>query len=186
MAAKLSFPLFSADADTVLVTVNDRLSKVGLSITREEALMLADRRTASLASTERVESGAPALAAIAEAVATSPYLLSSEVASVLASLQGAFYALRDELPVDVPDAEIAEALHGWFDAWGDATEAPEASADEVMAFSPEYVRAQEVDGDVYRIVDDEGRAYTFDPDEWDYDEQAKGWEGERWADDWDD
>lgn len=170
----------------MLTTVNDRLSKVGLSITREEALMLADRRTASLASTERVEFGAPALAAIAEAVATSPHLLSSEVASVLASLQGAFYALRDELPVDVPDAEIAEALRGWFDAWGDATEAPEASADEVMAFSPEYVRAQEVDGDVYRIVDDEGRAYTFDPDEWDYDEQAKGWEGERWADDWDD
>lgn len=186
MAAKLSFPLFSADADTVLVTVNDRLSKVGLSITREEALMLADRRTASLASTERVEFGAPALAVIAEAVATSPYLLSSKVASVLASLQGAFYALRDELPVDVPDAEIAEALRGWFDAWGDATEAPEASADEVMAFSPAYVRAQEVAGDAYRIVDDEGRAYTFDPDEWDYDEQAKGWEGERWAVDWDD
>ena len=148
--------------------------------------MLADRRTASLASTERVEFGAPALAAIAEAVATSPHLLSSEVASVLASLQGAFYALRDELPVDVPDAEIAEALRGWFDAWGDATEAPEASADEVMAFSPECVRAQEAAGDAYRIVDDEGRAYTFDPDEWDYDEQAKGWEGERWADDWDD
>lgn len=186
MAAKLSFPLFSADADTVLTTVNDRLSKVGLSITREEALMLADRRTASLASTERVEYGAPALAVIAEAVATSPYLLSSEVPSVLARLQDAFYALRDELSVDVPDAEIAEALRGWFDAWDDAFGASEASVDEVMAFSPAYVRAQEVAGDAYRIVDDEGRAYTFDPDEWDYDEQAKGWEGERWADDWDD
>lgn len=58
---------------------------------------------------------------------------------------------------------------------------------EVMTFSEEYLlssAATEREG--YRIVDDEGRVYTFDPAEWDYDEQADGWNGEWWSDDWDD
>ena len=56
-----------------------------------------------------------------------------------------------------------------------------------MLFSGEYARTVEDKGDGgYRIVDDEGRAYTFDPSEWDYDEHADGWDGEGRADDWDD
>lgn len=186
MVETLGFPLPSAGTDALLHTVNQQLGKAGLSITHEEARMLAQRRAETLADTERVEFGTPALAMVTEAVATSPCLVRSDTAHVLADLQDAFYALRDELPVDVPDAEIAEALRGWLDAWGDAAGAAEASVEEVMAFSPEYARAQEVSGDTYRIVDDGGRTYTFDPVEWDSDEQADGWHGERWADGWND
>lgn len=186
MVTTLGFPLPSAGTDALFRTVNQQLGIADLSITHEEARMLAQRRAETLADTERVEFGTPALAMMAGAVAMSPCLPRSGAARVLADLQDAFYALRDELPVDVPDAEIAEALRGWLDAWGDAAGAAEASAEEMMAFSPEYVRAQEVSGDTYRIVDDEGRAYAFDPAEWDYDEQADGWYGERWADGWND
>lgn len=53
-----------------------------------------------------------------------------------------------------------------------------------MRHSEEYARATEIENACeYRIVDDEGRIYAFDPTEWDYDEQANGWDGERWADD---
>lgn len=56
-----------------------------------------------------------------------------------------------------------------------------------MLFSSEYVRINEaVSREEYLIVDDEGRPYAFDPAEWDYDEHADGWDGEGWADDWDD
>ena len=172
----------------VLAAVNGHLAEAGLSIARKEAFMLAERRAESLAEAERVEFGPPALAAIAEAVSSSPFLMQDNIANVLAELQDAFYALRDELPVDVPDGEIAEALRACFDAHGgDAAEVATLPREEVMAFSEEYRSAREMEGEgACRIVDDEGRVYTFDPAEWGYDEQAAGWDGEGWADGWDD
>ncbi len=173
---------------TMLAAVNEHLAVAGFSITREEALMLAERRVESLAETERVEFGPPAIEAIAEAVASSPFLMREDAADVLAELQDVFYVLRDELPVDVPDAEIVEALGGCFDVHGgDAAAVTALPKEEVMTFSEEYRLAQNAEDEgAYCIVDDEGRAYTVDPAEWDYDEQVAGWDGEGWSDDWDD
>ncbi len=171
----------------MLAEVNGQLAAGGLAITGEDARVLAERRAEALAETGRVEFATPAVVAIAEAVATSPCLSQEGAVQDLAELQDAFYALRDELPADVPDAEIAEALRGCLDAWGDAATVASLPAKEVMGFSAEYVRAAEAEGsEAYRIADDEGRTYAFDPAEWDFDEQADGWDGERWADDWDD
>ena len=173
--------------EAALGEVNGRLAVGGLSITHEDARMIAAARSEALAEAERVEFGAPAIVAIAETVATSPCLSQPDVAETLAELQGAFYAIRDELPADVPDAEIAEALRGCLDAWGDAAEVALMPAEEVMRYSVEYARTTESeDGGEYRIVDDVGRAYAFDHAEWAYDEHADGWDGEGWADGWDD
>lgn len=177
----------TSGAEAMLVELNGCLAAGGLSITREDARMLAERRAEALADTERVEFGTPAIVEVAGSLSGSPCLTQANVAEVLAELQGAFYAIRDELPADVPDADIAEALRGCLDAWGDATEVASMPTEEVMRFSKEYVRIAEAErhGE-YRIVDDEGRAYAFDPAEWDYDEHADGWDGEGWADGWDD
>ena len=179
---------FSASvAGSTLTEVNGRLAAGGLSITREDYRMLAERRAEALADTERVEFGLPAIVEVAGAVAGSPYLSQTSLAEVLAELQDAFYAIRDELSVDVPDAEIADALRNCLDAWGDAAEVASMPAGEVMRFSAEYMRAAEAgDGGEYRIVDDEGRAYTFDSAEWDFDEYVDGWDGEGWSDGWGD
>lgn len=169
----------------MLAAVNARLSAVGISITSDDAAMLVESRSASLAEAERIEFGQPAIVAIAEAVASSPCLTRENAASTLAELQAAFYALRDEQPVDVPDDEIVEALCNCFDVSGDAEEMARLSAEEVMAFSEEHRRAKDAEGgEAYRIVDDDGRVYAFGPAEWD--ETASGWDGERWADDWED
>lgn len=176
-----------SEADATLNEVNRRLAIGNLSITREDARMLSKRRAEALADAERVEFGTPAIVSIAEAIATSPHLSQNNVARDLAKLQGAFYAVRDELPAYVPDAEITEALRGCLDEWGDATTVASLPTEEVMKFSSEYVRAAETEAsEVYRIADDEGHAYVFDPADWDYDELADGWNGERWSDDWDD
>lgn len=185
------FPALAGGDGSVLAAVNDALAAGGVTITREDALTLAELRTERLIETERVEFGTPAVVTIAEAIADSPYLSRVNTADTLAHLQGAFYALRDELPVEVPDSEIVEALRGCLDELGDAAEVAALPADEVMGFSKAYRQALEWSNDgVYRIVDDEGRAYTFGRDvnstEWDYDEAAPGWDGERWADDWND
>lgn len=171
----------------LLSAISTFLSATGISITREDAAMLVESRAASLAETERIEFGRPAIVAIAEAVASSSYLTRENAASTLAELQDAFYALRDELPLGVSDDEIIEALCGCLDVMGDAAEVSRLSPEEVMAFSEEYCRAHDAeDTDVYRIIDDDGRVYTLSPSEWDYDETAPGWEGERWDDDWND
>lgn len=179
---------FSAStAGSTLTQVNGRLAAGGLSITREDYQMLAERRAEALAGTERVEFGLPAIVEVAEAVAGSPYLSQADVAEALAELQDVFYAIRDELPVDVPDTRITDALRNCLDAWGDAAVIASMPAEEVMRFSAEYMRVAEAEeGGEYRIVDDEGNVYTFDPAEWDFDEQADGWDGEKWSDGWDD
>ena len=188
MDGAMAFLMSKGEASAVLAAVNEHLAIAGLSITREDALMLAVQRADSLAETERVEFGPPAVAVIAEIVAESPFLTQANLANVLAELQNAFYALRDDLPIDVPDAEIVEALRSCFDAHeGDVAEVAALPREEVMAFSEEYrlsFVAAEREG--YRIVDDEGRVYAFNPTEWDYDEQADGWDGEGWSDDWND
>lgn len=173
--------------DAMLSTINAKLAVGGLSITYEDAQMLARRRIESLECAERIEFGTPAVVVVADAVATSPCIAQDDVGLVLAELQDCFYELRDELPISVPDAQIAEALRGCLDAWGDVTEVARMPAEDVMVFSDEYVRAIEAERSAeYRIVDYEGHEYTFDPAEWDYDEQADGWNGEKWADDWKD
>ena len=185
MDARAALFVFAGSPDQTLTRVNRRLASAGVSLTHEDALVLAERRAQSLAALERVEFGTPAVVTIAEAVAGSPRLTQRDAARTLASLQDAFYNLRDELSIEVPDEEIAEALRACLDELGSADEVAAMPTDEVMAHSKEYVQALNVEREAeYRIVDEEGHAYTFDPAEWDYDETAPGWDGERWADDW--
>lgn len=187
MDATMAFLMPAGKGAATLAAINEGLFEAGLAITQEDALTLAERRAESLAESERVEFGAPTVIAIAEAVATSPFLEQGNIAETLAELQDAFYMLRNELPADVPDDEIVEALRNCLDERGDACAIATMPAAEIMAFSSEYVRTTEAEaGDGYRIVDEDGREYTFDPAEWDHDEQADGWDGERWSDDWDD
>ena len=175
------------ETDAALAELNERLSVGGLSIAVEDARMLSDCRAEALNGSGRVEFGQPGIVAIAEAVATSPVLSQNAVVHDLAELQDAFYAIRAELPVKVPDADIAEALRACLDELGDAAAVAAMPADELMTYSEEYVLARDAErAATYRIVDDEGRVYSFDPAGWDYDETASGWSGERWADEWDD
>lgn len=87
--------------------------------------------------------------------------------------------------MDVPDGEIIEALVDCFIEQGEAADVAKTSVEEIMAYSKSYRQAQtEAEQSSYRITDDEGRVYTFDPREWECDETAPGWGGEEWAGDW--
>lgn len=178
--------LMPMGADAVLAKVNERLAVGGLSITRGDALMLAQRRSETLAELERIEFGTPAIVAVAEAVASSPCMTQNNVADSLAKLQDAFYEARDGLSINVSDAQIALALRRCLDEWGDADDVASMHPDELLAFCDECVQEQERAGSEYVISDDEGRVYAFDPAESEYDEYAAGWDGEGWADEWND
>ena len=84
----------------------------------------------------------------------------------------------------MPDTEIVEAICHCFDEMGSAFDVAALPTEELMAFSKTYQQAQESTEEAcYRLMDDTGRTYTFDPTEWDYDETAPGWNGEKWDDD---
>ena len=83
MDETMAFLMPRGGGGTMLAAVNEHLAVAGLSITREDALMLAERRVESLAETERIEFGPPAVAAIATAIASSPFLMQDNLADVL-------------------------------------------------------------------------------------------------------
>ena len=138
--------------DAVVSQVNERLAVGGLSITREDALMLAQRRLETLAEIERVEFGVPAIVAVAEAVADSPCIAQGNVVDSLAKLQDAFYAARDGLSVSVSDAQVAQALRCCLDEWGDAADVGSMLPGEVLAYCDECVREQEQARSEYVMV----------------------------------
>ena len=95
------------------------------------------------------------------------------------------------MPIDAPDDEVLAALRRAFDTVGGDVEAIDAPAIAGELMARELRAACEMgnrDDDVadasgvYRIADDTGRVYCWLLD-WEYDEFAPGWDGERRADD---
>lgn len=185
MANGFLFPIPLSGAESLQAAINQQLAPAKIAITHQEACRLAKHREQCLFEADRIEFGVPAVALIARELAESNALTNTNVASTLIVLQDRFYQTRDELPVDVPDNEIIEALIGCFIEQGDAADVAETSAEEIMSHSRLYQQAQkEAEQSNYRIADDEGRVYTFNPKEWEYDETAPGWDGEEWAGGW--
>lgn len=167
------------------------LAKQGLSLTQGQLASIDAARREALAACERVECAAGAVDALVLAFAGSPYLGQGDVGEVLAEVVGVFYDVREDVPIDVPDDEVLAALQRAFDTVGGDVEAIDAPAIAGELMARELRAACEMgnrDDDVadasgvYRIADDTGRVYCWLLD-WEYDEFAPGWDGERWADD---
>lgn len=177
-------PIRPSDAELIRIAINSHLVSAGITITASEATDLAMHRDLCLLDNERIEFGTPAVVTIARELALSPCLEARNAADTLTRLQEVFYRTRDELSVEVPDSEIIEAICHCFDELGSAFDVATLPTEELMTFSKIYQQAQESTEEAcYCLTDDTGRTYMFDPTEWDYDETAPGWNGEKWDDD---
>lgn len=177
-------PICSSAAESLRTIINSHLVSAGITITASEAADLAMHRELCLRDNERIEFGTPAVVAIAKELAPSSCLKICDAADALTRLQEVFYRTRDELSVEAPDTEIVEAICHCFAEMGSAFDVAALPTEELMAFSKTYQQAQEnTEEACYRLTDDTGRTYMFDPTEWDYDETAPGWNGEKWDDD---
>lgn len=81
------FLMLAGDGASMLSAINGCLAAAGMSITREDALKLAESRNKDLSELERVEFGRSAVVAIAEAVAGSPLLTQDTVFDTLSQLR---------------------------------------------------------------------------------------------------
>lgn len=174
------------------------LAASGLNLTRDQLARVATARRDALAELDRVEFAAGVIDELVVAFADSPFLGGVAVGDALVDVVALFYAVRDDVPVDVPDDEVLVALRAAFDGVEgevEALDAPElaralAARDGQMAGAAAAGDAVASDVAItaacneYAITDDEGRVYRWSAD-WGYDEFALGWDGERWDDDLD-
>ena len=123
------------------------VERAGFSLTAAEVHDIVAARRESLASVERIELGAGVSGMLAEQLGTSSFASQESFARDLLSLQGAFYRLRDELPVAVADDDVARFLVRAFDEGGGSIEAAGAltAAEVVSALEEESVADYEPD-----------------------------------------
>ena len=161
-------------------TARKALSEAGLALTGAQLAALAHTEREALAQAERVSFGPGALDALVTEFASSHYLQRESAGESIEELLLAFYELREDFPASTSDQEIVQALKHAFD--GEAA----GSAELAAPLAAEALSAGEGGNEgelaAYELVDDEGRVYRWDPDEWRDDITAEGWLGERWED----
>ena len=149
----------------------------GCDLSNREVEEVVRAEAACLTESGRICFGEGVSARLIRAFSDSAYF-TGNVANTLMDLVESFYELRDDLPAQVTDQEIVEALRDCFDgeAAGDVGLALSLSKDSLS--SCEGIRA-------YEITDEDGLLYRWDPDEWLDDVATDGWHGERWSEDCD-
>lgn len=149
----------------------------GCNLSNREVEEVVRTEAACLAESGRICFGEGASALLIRAFSDSAYF-TGNVANTLMDLVESFYEMRDDLPAQVTDQEIVEALRDCFDgeAAGDVGLALSLSKDSLS--SCEGIRA-------YGITDEDGLLYRWDPDEWLDNVKTDGWYGERWGEDCD-
>ena len=101
--------------ETEILACNGKLAAHGLSLTREEAAMLAATRAESLQKTGRVEFGGGITRRLAETFADSPFLTRENLAATLAELTEIFYAFKNETMDVLTDGELLQFMREAFD-----------------------------------------------------------------------
>ena len=147
-------------------TARKALSEAGLALTEAQLAALTHTEREALRQAERVSFGPGALDALVTEFASSHYLQRESAGACMEQLLLAFYELR--------------ALKYAFD--GEAAGSAELAASLAAEALSTGEGGNEGELAAYELVDDEGRVYRWDPDEWHDDITADGWMGERWED----
>ena len=103
-------------------------------------------------------------------------LAAHDAASSLCAAVELFYTLRSSLAIEVGDAEIVDVLLAAFEECQGACELIDVDV---------VLKKFELRDEGYSITDSAGKTYHWDPAEWEYSDQADGWDGELWAGDFD-
>ena len=96
-----------------LETLDRRMAPLGLRLTQEECLALAEGRERALTDTGRVEFGEGILPRLIHQFCDSPYVDSKTWAETLEELQGLFYCFKNEFPLS--DEDLLAAMRAVFD-----------------------------------------------------------------------
>ena len=106
----------------VLMDMNRRTTRYGLTLTQEQMEALADSQVRALRDTGRVELGSGILPRLMEVFCDSPNLHQADYAGTLETLQTVFYRVKNEAGDLTPDEDILKVLRRAFDRAGGSTD----------------------------------------------------------------
>lgn len=118
-----------------LLSSNAETAEYGLTLTAQEALMLAQTRAEALKAANRVELGGGAARAIISAFCDSPYITQEDYAETLQGLIELFYDFKNDTYDRVSDEALIRCMKHAFD--GECRGSLELLADEAL---PELAR----------------------------------------------
>lgn len=108
-------PLRAQQTGEALLALNGETAERGLTLRREEALMLAEAREECLQRTGRIEFGGGTLQRLIRAFCGSPYLTQESYAHALCELTQLFYEAKNETLERVSDQELVDFMQQAFD-----------------------------------------------------------------------
>ena len=100
---------------TQVLDTNRYTEKFGLSLSQEDAALLAESRADALRREQRVEFGAGILPKIIEAFCDSAYLMQDDYRDSLNRLQDIFYLYKNEMLDEITDDELLEFMREQFE-----------------------------------------------------------------------
>ena len=132
-------------SDAMLLSLNGRTARHGLSLTAAQATMLHRREQEALIHTQRICFGESAVPLLAQAFADSPFIQPTDWAELLGALTQLFYELKDATSDRLGDEELATAMAAAFSgrAQGDLT----AMTDALLAPDEQQTREEDDDAD---------------------------------------
>jgi len=98
-----------------LLSVNEKTSEYGLTLSESEARELVDIRNRSLRENERIELGSGAILQIIDRFCTSSYINSQNYAQTLGELLDIFYFYKTESRDRISDVNLIEAMYKLFE-----------------------------------------------------------------------
>lgn len=100
---------------TQFLETNRYTEKFGLSLSQEDAKLLAQSRTETLKREQRVEFGAGILPKIIETFCDSAYMMQDNYRDSLIRLQDIFYLYKNEMLDEITDDELLEFMREQFE-----------------------------------------------------------------------
>ena len=98
-----------------VLNMNEQTQRYGLSLTKEEAEALIQRRQECLKKERRVEFGESILPKLIDTFCDSAYIERDQYADVLAKLQDIFYLYKNEMMDEITDDELLEFMKEQFE-----------------------------------------------------------------------
>ena len=98
-----------------VIQLNDVTEKFGISISKEDALLLMKDRKDSLKETRRVEFGEGILPRLITTFCDSPYIYQENFVEVMGRLQDIFYEYKNEAMDELTDDELIDFMRQAFD-----------------------------------------------------------------------
>ena len=98
-----------------IVEMNQKTERFGLTLTKEDAKMLAESRKTELREQRRVEFGEGILPKLIFTFCDSPYIAQEDYVDTIARLQEIFYLYKNESMDELTDDELLEYMKNAFD-----------------------------------------------------------------------